>query len=83
MEKTLEEIGLKIIGNTDIASVWDYLDTETALKGLISAGPVARAIENSGFEKVYETISNAIQPYIQPNGHVLYNNKFRVVIAEK
>ena len=83
LEKTLGEIGFKIISTTDIASVWDYPETEKALKGLMSAGPVARAIENSGFKKVYEIISNAIQPYIQPNGHVVYNNKFRIVIAEK
>lgn len=83
LEKILEEIGFKILSNTDVTSVWKYVDTDTALKGLLSSGPVARAIEHSGFEKVYETTLHAIQPYIQPNGQVVYNNKFRVVIAEK
>jgi ubiquinone/menaquinone biosynthesis C-methylase UbiE len=83
LEKILEEIDFRIIENTDVISVWDYPDTETALKGLMSAGPVARAIENSGFEKVYSTISNAIQSYTQTNGHVVYHNKFRVIISEK
>jgi len=81
LEKILEEIGFKIIDNTDIDSIWDYADTETALKGLMSVGPAAKAIENSGFEKVYDTVLNVIQPYIQNNGHVVYKNKFRVVIA--
>lgn len=83
LEKILEEIDFRIIKNSDVISVWDYPDTETALKGLMSAGPVTRAIENSGFEKVHSTISNAIQPYTQTNGHVVYNNKFRVIISEK
>lgn len=83
LENILEEIGFTIISNSDIQSIWDYPNTEIALRGLMSAGPVARAIDQNGFEKVYETILNAIQPYIQSNGHVVYNNKFRVVIAEK
>ncbi|MDB5275451.1 MAG: hypothetical protein JWR61_406 [Ferruginibacter sp.] len=83
LEKILEEVGFGKIATFDVPSVWEYPDTDIALKGLMSAGPVARAIENSGFEKVYETISKAIHPYIQPNGHVVYNNKFRIVMAEK
>ena len=82
LEKILEEIGFKIISNTDILSIWDYPDTDTALKGLLSAGPAAKAIENSSFEKVYDTILKSVEPYIQSDGHVVYSNKFRVVIAE-
>lgn len=83
LEKTIEEIGLRIIANNDITSIWDYPNADIALKGLLSAGPVAKAIENSGFEKVYDTTSEAIQPYIQKNGRVVYKNKWRVVISEK
>lgn len=82
LEKLLEEIGFSKINAYDVPSVWDYPDTNTALKGLMSAGPVARAIENNDFEKVYETISNAIRPYIKANGHIVYNNKYRIVISE-
>lgn len=53
------------------------------MKDLMSAGPVARAIENNSFDKVHDAMSTAIQPYIQADGHVVYRNKFRVVIAEK
>ncbi|MEO6903996.1 MAG: methyltransferase domain-containing protein [Bacteroidia bacterium] len=83
LEKTLEAVGFKIINNTDVISIWDYPSKEIALKGLMSSGPVARAIENSGFDKVLETISASIQPYIKPDGKVAYNNKFRIVISEK
>jgi SAM-dependent methyltransferase len=83
LENILEELGFIIINNTDVVSVWDYPDTESALKGLMSAGPVAAAIENSGFDKTYATISEAIKPYTQSNGHVVYHNKWRVIISEK
>ncbi len=82
LETILEEVGLKIIDNVDLVSVWDYPDVQTALKGLMASGPVARAIDNSGVEKVTETISEAIKPYVQPNGHVVYRNKFRIVTSE-
>ncbi|WP_183562256.1 class I SAM-dependent methyltransferase [Mucilaginibacter sp. SP1R1] len=83
LENVLEDIGLKIINSADVDSIWDYENREIALKGLLSAGPAAKAIDHSGFEKVQETILAAIQPYIKPNGHVVYQNKFRIVIAEK
>ena len=83
LENLLRETGFNIIHKTDLATIWDYPDIETALKGLLSAGPAARAIEHSGFDKVYETVSAAAQPYIQKNGHVVYQNKFRIVISEK
>ncbi|MEO8475339.1 MAG: class I SAM-dependent methyltransferase [Chryseolinea sp.] len=82
LEKTLEEVGFKIISNTDVVSIWDYPNKEIALKGLMSSGPVAKAIDNSGFNKVLETISSSIQPYLRPGGNVVYNNKFRIVISE-
>jgi hypothetical protein len=50
---------------------------------LLSAGPAAKAIENAEYEKVYKTISESAQPYINNNGRVVYKNKFRVVISEK
>ena len=83
LESILEEIGSKILNDTDVPSVWDYPDIDTALRGLLSVGPAAKAIENNGYDKVRETVLAAVQPYVQSNGHVVYKNKFRVVIAEK
>lgn len=83
LEKTLDSTGFKILSNEDIGTVWDYPDTDIALKGLLSSGPAARAIANSGFEKVRETVMQSFGPYIRGNGHVVYHNKFRIVICEK
>ncbi|MEE9430719.1 MAG: class I SAM-dependent methyltransferase [Melioribacteraceae bacterium] len=83
LETILEDCKLKIIDNTDVTSVWDYPNTETALKGLLSAGPTAKAIQNCGFKKVYEESAKAIERYTHKDGRVIYKNKFRVLISEK
>jgi ubiquinone/menaquinone biosynthesis C-methylase UbiE len=83
LENTLEEAGFKIINNVDLISIWDYPNIDAALKGLLSAGPAAKAIEINGFDKVLNTVSEAVKPYVKSNSHVVYNNKFRVIIAEK
>ena len=83
LEATLEAAGFTINSNDDIPTVWDFPDTTIALRGLLSAGPAVRAIDNSGREKVQEAVLAAMQPFIQANGRVVYHNKFRVVIATK
>ncbi len=83
LEETLEEVGFKIISNCDIESVWNYPNSEIALKGLLSAGPAAKAIEHKGIETVYQTVKESLKPHTKNNGQVTYNNKWRVVICEK
>ena len=83
LENILEEMGLHILDSKDVDSIWDYPDVDTAMKGLLSAGPASKAIENSGYEKAYATLLETLQPYIKSNGQVVYNNKFRIVISEK
>lgn len=83
LETILEDMGLNVLASAEEESIWDYPDVETAMKGLLSAGPAAKAIENSGYEKSYQTTLDSAKPFIQNNGHVVYKNKFRVVIAEK
>jgi hypothetical protein len=31
---------------------------------------------------VYSTVEASMAPYVQPDGRVIYQNKFRVVLAE-
>jgi SAM-dependent methyltransferase len=81
LEKLLEQSGLHILEHKDIPAIWDYPDTETALRGLLSVGPAVKAIESSGFDQVFDSVAEAIQPYRKENGHIVYRNTFRVVIA--
>lgn len=81
LEKLLEAAGCKIDSIEDIAAIWEYNNIDTTMKGLLSAGPAAKAISHAGFEKVYEATAEAIQPFLQPDGTVIMRNKFRLVIA--
>lgn len=83
LENVLEEVGFRIITSNDISSVWDYPSLDIALRGMLSTGVAARVIAHAGFDLVYEISAKAMAPYVQSNGHVVYHNKFRVVIAEK
>lgn len=83
LESILEEIGFKVIDNCDVTSIWEYPDKETALKGLISAGPTANAIAYSGLDKVMEVVGASIDPFVKSDGRVVYHNKFRVVTGVK
>ncbi len=83
LERLLEDVGFQIADNYDVDSVWEYPDKQTALKGLGSSGQITKAIEHTSSEEVEKTILNAIEPYVQPDGTVVYNNKWRVVTATK
>ena len=83
MEKLLEETGFQIADNYDVNSVWEYPDKQTALKGLGSSGPITKVIEHTSSKEVEKTISKAMEPFIQPDGTVVYHNKWRVITATK
>ncbi len=83
LEALLQAAGFTIIYQADVAGRWDYETPAIALRGLISAGPVARAIAHSGLTAVAETVSAAIQPYVRPDGGVVFNNTYRIVVSEK
>ncbi len=81
LESLLEETRFQIVDNCDVDSIWEYTDKQTALKGLSSSGPITKAIEYTSAEEVEKTILNAIEPYTNPDGTVVYKNKWRVVTA--
>jgi len=83
LERSLETAGFKIQQNTDIPTVWDYPDTATTLRGLLSAGPAVKAIGISGYDQVVAAVTATFPPFTRPDGHIVYHNKFRVVMATK
>ena len=60
---------------------WHYDEEDKAMRGLLSAGPAIRAIQYSGYEKVYAAVQNSIKQFKQNDGSYLLNNKFRYIIA--
>ena len=75
------EAGLTPLDVVDVQCPWIYPDLETALRGMLSAGPVERAIRNSGFERVRDAVASAISPYRNSSGGYHMNNLFRYLIA--
>jgi ubiquinone/menaquinone biosynthesis C-methylase UbiE len=83
LEKTLEKTGFTILQTTDVDSIWDYPDIATLLRGFLSAGPATKAIAMVGYDKVAEAVTATLEPFTRPDGHIVYHNKFRVVIASR
>lgn len=75
------EAGLTPIDVVDVECPWVYPNLDTALRGMLSAGPAERAIRNSGLEHARDAIASAISAYRKPSGEYRLNNKFRYLIA--
>jgi len=75
------DAGLTPLAVVDVQCPWIYHDLETALRGLLSAGPVERAIRASSIERVRDAVAEAIAPYGGSSGDYHMNNVFRYLIA--
>ena len=75
------DAGLAPLAVVDVPCPWIYADLETALRGMLSAGPVERAIRTSGFERVRDAVVGAIAQYRTASGGYHMNNVFRYLIA--
>jgi SAM-dependent methyltransferase len=75
------DAGFIPVAIVDVACPWTFPDLETALRGMLSAGPAERAIRNSSMERAREAIAESIAPYRKPSGDYRLNNKFRYLVA--
>lgn len=69
--KEIEEVDMPFI----------YPDLETALRGVLSAGPAARAINFSGEDRVNAAVVEALAPFRVSSGAYRIENRFRYLIA--
>lgn len=83
LERMLSDTGFAVLQSKDVLSVWDYPNAATALRGLLSAGPAFKAIQHSGYGRVVEAVKSSFGPYTLPDGHIVYHNKWRVVLATR
>jgi SAM-dependent methyltransferase len=75
------DAGFAPIAVVDVACPWTFPNLETALRGMLSAGPAERAIRNNSMERAQEAIADSIAPYRKPTGEYRLNNKFRYLVA--
>jgi SAM-dependent methyltransferase len=81
LEALARRAGLTPIGVDDVDCPWIYRDLETALRGLLSAGPAVMAMQVSGQERVREAVARALEPFRTTSGKYRLENKFRYVIS--
>lgn len=75
------EAGLAPLAVIDVDCPWLYPDRDTALRGMLSSGPVERAIRVSGFERARDAVADTLTPYRTAAGGYRLNNVFRYLIA--
>lgn len=65
----------------EVTTRWEYPDRETALRGLLAAGPATKAIEAAGDERVSAAVTDALAPYRTASGGYAIENTWRYLIA--
>jgi hypothetical protein len=81
LETLVGKAGLKPEGVSVVNTTMRFPDESTALRGLIAAGVVERAIRHSGEAAVRSGIAAAIQPSRQGDGSYAFSNEWRFLIA--
>lgn len=82
LEDLAEQSGLNPGAAEEIVCIWDFEDEETALRGMLSAGLIALAIQNAGEQKITETVAEAIKQFKQKSGRVKIKNTFRCLTSK-
>jgi hypothetical protein len=77
----VRQAGLQPRYGDNVISQWNLPDLETALRALMSAGPVTAAIERAGEEQVRAAVAETIEPFRTSSGGYQLENEFIYLIA--
>jgi len=66
----------------DVHATWEYDDEASLLRGLLSSGPLVRAVAHSGSYAVTSAVLEASEAYRTPAGGYRLENSFRYVMAK-
>ena len=81
LEALARKAGLTPVEVKDVECPWEYKDLETALRGLLSAGPAVLAIRLVGEQPLREAVACVLEPFKTASGGYRMLNKFRYVMA--
>jgi SAM-dependent methyltransferase len=81
IEGLMGRAGLSPTGSGEIGAPLAFPDAGTAVRAILSAGPSARAIKLAGEATVARAVAGTLGPVTQPDGSVVYQNRFRWVTA--
>jgi SAM-dependent methyltransferase len=80
LEAIASGAGLTPVDGEEVEMPFLYADLETALRGVLCAGPAARAIELAGEKPVRAAVEAALAPYRLHAGGYRLENRFRYVV---
>ena len=77
----ITEAGFELLTDELVDTPWEYPDVATAVRALMSAGPIARVVAKAGGTAVEGALTACANAYRTPAGRVLFRNKFRALTA--
>lgn len=81
LEGFVRDAGLTPRRVDEVDCPFEYADLKTALRGLLSGGPIVRALQTSGEARVREATVEAITPYRLSSGGYRLEHSFLFMIA--
>ena len=75
------QAGLRPEHEAHFTDRWRLPDLTTALRTLLSAGPMCAAIDHAGEDRVRDAVANALGPYRMPGGDYQLDNEFLYLIT--
>ena len=82
LEDLAERAGLHPERAADVPCHWEYPDLDTALRGLLSAGPPTAAVRASGEQAVRTAVAASIAPFRDASDGYALTNVFRYLLAQ-
>ena len=76
-----DEAGLEVVSTADVTCVWSYPDEQTAVAGLMAAGPIVRAIQHAGEAAAHEATVAFLRSFRAADGGYRITNVFRYAVG--
>jgi SAM-dependent methyltransferase len=81
LEGLAAEAGLSPGDAAEVACPWRFPDLESALSGMLAAGPAIKAIRCAGEAATREAVAGAIEPFREPSGGYVIGSAFRYLVT--
>jgi SAM-dependent methyltransferase len=83
LEDLASQAQLRAVDSDVATCVFRFRDEESAVRGLLAAGPAIRAVQTSGESAVANAIVEAIKPFRTDAGGYELSNAFRYIVARR
>jgi ubiquinone/menaquinone biosynthesis C-methylase UbiE len=81
LEALLEQAGLAPLASGEVDCPFEFPDLETAVRGHMSTGVAAAAIQKAGAQAVQRAIAESLAPFRTSTGGYRQRNRYRYVVA--